>query len=195
MILSLIYKYFLRLKGMDIGKKVFIHYSVRFNIENNYSLVSIGDNTRIAKRVYIKSREYGRIVISENVYLDDDVRIVAARNGSVTIDDSSQIGKGSVINSGGRVSIGKYCLFAANCQINSSSHGMALGKLILTQSHIHGKIDIGDDCWVGANVAFVMNSEVRDGTVVGSNAVVTKSFSDPNLILAGVPAKLIGRRK
>ena len=194
MILSLIYKCILRIRGMNIGKKVFIHHTVKFNIENDWSLVSIGDNTRIGKRVYIKSRENGRIVLSQNVYLDDDVRIVAARDGSVIIDNYSQIGKGSVINSGGVVSIGKYCLFAANCQINSSSHGIALGELIMSQSHEHGKINIGDDCWVGANVAFVMNTQVRNGTVVGSNAVVTKSYSDPNIILAGVPAKLIRKR-
>ena len=41
---------------------------------------------------------------------------------------------------------------------------------------LYGPIDVGDDCTIGAN------------------AVVTKSFAEPALVLAGVPAKIIARQ-
>lgn len=52
-------------------------------------------------------------------------------------------------------------------------------------------VKIGKNCWIGGNAVINPGVTLGDNVVVGSGAVVTKSFGD-NVILAGVPAKIIG---
>lgn len=40
---------------------------------------------------------------------------------------------------------------------------------------------------------FLDGAELSDGCVVGANAVVTKKFPD-NVVLAGIPAKIVKNR-
>jgi len=41
---------------------------------------------------------------------------------------------------------------------------------------------------------FLDGAELGDGCVVGANAVITKKFPD-NVVVAGIPAKVIDARK
>ena len=49
---------------------------------------------------------------------------------------------------------------------------------------------IGNNVTFGANAVVIGDIEIGDGTVIGANAVVTKS-TPPNSVVAGVPAKII----
>ena len=52
-------------------------------------------------------------------------------------------------------------------------------------------IKIGNDCWLGANSVILPSVQLGDHTIVAAGAVVTKSFMDENIILAGIPAKIV----
>ena len=54
-------------------------------------------------------------------------------------------------------------------------------------------IDLGDHCWLGANVVITPGVVLGPHTVVGANAVVTKGFPEGHCVLGGVPAKVIKR--
>lgn len=49
---------------------------------------------------------------------------------------------------------------------------------------------IGNNVEFGANSVVVGDIEIGDGTIIGANAVVTKS-TPPNSVVGGVPAKII----
>lgn len=53
-------------------------------------------------------------------------------------------------------------------------------------------ITIGDNCWIGGHATINPGVSLGDNTVVGSGAVVTKSFPD-NVVIAGNPARIIKR--
>ena len=66
------------------------------------------------------------------------------------------------------------------------------GKII---NPVHRMV-VGDDCWLGAKCTILKNVILPPGTIVGYNAVVSKSFTDPNgktFVLAGNPAKIVRR--
>jgi virginiamycin A acetyltransferase len=54
-------------------------------------------------------------------------------------------------------------------------------------------ITIGNDVWIGTRAIILPGVDIGDGAVVGAGAVVTKDV-DSYSIVAGVPAKEVGRR-
>ncbi len=52
-------------------------------------------------------------------------------------------------------------------------------------------ISIGNRVWLARNVRVLKDVSIADDTVVATGSVVTKSFSENNVILAGVPAKVV----
>ncbi len=52
-------------------------------------------------------------------------------------------------------------------------------------------ITIGDNCWLGAHCLILPGVRLGNHIVVAAGTVVTKSFEEDNLLLAGVPARII----
>ncbi|MFJ7735973.1 CatB-related O-acetyltransferase [Lysinibacillus sp. NPDC097287] len=57
----------------------------------------------------------------------------------------------------------------------------------------NGKITIGNDVWIGANVVILPGVSIHDGAIIAAGAIVTKDVP-PYAIVGGVPAKLIRYR-
>jgi len=53
-----------------------------------------------------------------------------------------------------------------------------------------GEIIIGNNVWIGNNVTILKNSKIGDNTIIATGAVVSGKF-DANLIIGGIPAKII----
>lgn len=106
---------------------------------------------------------------------------------------------GSHVNIGNHMTIhycdiGSYVLIADGCQLLSGSryHNFDRPDIpIALQGGKIRRIQIADDCWIGAN-AVVMN-DIGQGSVVGAGAVVTKAV-EAYTVVAGNPAKPIRRR-
>lgn len=57
----------------------------------------------------------------------------------------------------------------------------------------HIGCDIGNDVWIGYNVTIMGGCTIGDGAIVASGALVNKDV-EPYTIVAGQPAKVIGKR-
>lgn len=54
-------------------------------------------------------------------------------------------------------------------------------------------ISIGDNCWLCAHSIILPGVQLGNHVIVAAGAVVTKSFEEDNILLAGVPAKIVRR--
>ncbi|MDK0822926.1 serine O-acetyltransferase [Clostridium perfringens] len=50
---------------------------------------------------------------------------------------------------------------------------------------------IGNDVYIGPGVKILNNVKIADGIRIGANSVVNKNFLEPNITIAGVPAKKV----
>jgi len=50
---------------------------------------------------------------------------------------------------------------------------------------------IGDNVYIGPGAKIFGDIEIADGIAIGANSVVNKSFTEPNIGIAGIPAKKI----
>jgi acetyltransferase-like isoleucine patch superfamily enzyme len=162
-----------KLQGMQIGKgtylpKIFVTWPHK---------VSIGRKCRLEHHIYFHH---------DGVW---------SAGYSIEIGDNVFVGSGCEFNIYEKVIIGSNSLIASGCRFIDHNHGIKLnGELICKQATTQKKIIIGENVWLGCNVAVLKGANIGDGAVVAAGAVVTKSIP-PCEIWGGVPAKKIGERK
>lgn len=94
---------------------------------------------------------------------------------------------GCYINAGDGLLIGEGTIWAPNVSFLAQDHDPAeLGRNRPTSG-----VQIGDNCWIGFGAVILPNVELGPRTVVGANSVVTSSFPEGNVVIAGAPAKVI----
>ena len=116
-------------------------------------------------------------------------------NGSkLKIGDNSQLGQN--IRIGGTVNIGRHVMMGPDIVIMAITHDISdLSKPMIDPSNpsIEDPVIIGDNVWIGTRAIILPGVNIGSNSIIGSGAVVTKSFPE-NSILGGVPAKLIKNR-
>lgn len=90
-------------------------------------------------------------------------------------------------NFSANIVIGIVTYIAPNVGIITANHDPMNPSL-----HLPGKdVIIGNYCWIGMNSVILPGVILGDHTVVGAGSIVTKSFPEGNVIIAGNPAKII----
>ena len=192
---SFFWKQLLRLNGVQVGWNFYIegYCLIKLKGLKGKSSIVIGNNVSVFGNIDIRNRELGSIFIDNNVSFDDDVRIVAARSGSIRIGEGCEVGKGTIINAGADVEIKEKTLIGPYCLIQASNHGYKKKGPIKGQEYTHAPITIGKGSWLAANVVVLPGIIIEDGCIIGASAVVTRNIKG-NTINAGNPSKIISER-
>lgn len=87
----------------------------------------------------------------------------------------------------GHIYIGRGSYIAPNVGIITANH-----QLNDLDAHTEGlDVKIGEKCWIGMNSVILPGVNLGNNTIVAAGAVVTKSFPQGKVVLAGVPAKIV----
>lgn len=95
-------------------------------------------------------------------------------------------GPGLKINHFGLIVVNNNARIGAFCDIHQ---GVNIGQ------HGNNPDDvptIGDNVWIGPGAKLFGKIHIADGIAIGANAVVRKSFEEPNISIAGYPAVKVG---
>lgn len=191
---SWIIKLILKCYGIKVGKNFYCEGTPKLKIRGEASNIVIGDDVSFLGTVDLRNRENGTIIIENGSSLEHGVRLVSARDGTIFIGENTAIGPYNIINGGGNIKIGKKCLFAKGISINANDHNFDKSKPIRDQGYLLKDVVIGDDVWLGANVCVNKGIFIKKGSIIGANAVVTKSTEEYS-INVGIPSKKILQRK
>jgi acetyltransferase-like isoleucine patch superfamily enzyme len=129
---------------------------------------SCGKNFTLAKGVQLKCTD--KLIIGDHVYLATGVWLNAI--GGLTI--------------GNEVIMGPYVV------ISTGNHQFKNNSARFGGSEIRS-VKIGDGSWLAAHVVVKAGVSVGKGNLVAGNAAVVKDTPD-NVIVGGVPARIIGNR-
>jgi acetyltransferase-like isoleucine patch superfamily enzyme len=95
----------------------------------------------------------------------------------------------------GGLTIGNNVAIGHGTSMISTNHGFADRHTPINYQPVTmAPIIIGSNVWVGARVTILAGVSIADGTVIAAGAVVTKSITEPDMIIAGVPARPIKSR-
>ena len=137
----------------------------------------------------------------ENVEIGDDVYVghYAILKGyyknRLVVGAGSWIGQLAFLHAAGGLRIGRRVGVGPGVKIITSSHRMPgdPGLPIMDGAIETAAVELGDGCDIGVGAVILPGVAVGAGAQVGAGAVVTRSV-EPGAIVAGSPARVIGRR-
>lgn len=144
---------------------------------------------------------------------------IVAKEGALSIRESSQIDDFAFINAGLRLAIGRFVHVSSFCSIVGGGEcelmdfcGLSAGCRIVTGSDdfsggyltnptvssefknvLTGRVVIGRHAVLGSNVVVMPGVLIGDGATVGAGSIVTKDL-DPWTVYAGFSPRKIGER-
>jgi galactoside O-acetyltransferase len=138
-----------------------------------FPAISIGEGTSIMSGSYLYAHGNSKLVIGSHCSFNHNVLLGAA---------------------GGEINIGNDVLIGPNVVLRAADHEFAdVDVPIRCQGHRAGRIVIGDDVWLAANVVVTSGVTIGTGCVVGAGSVVTRDLP-PMMVCVGNPARPIRSR-
>lgn len=95
------------------------------------------------------------------------------------------VGPGLCLSHVGTVIISPYASIGSNCKIHA---GVNIGSDARNSTHAP---KIGNNVYIAPGAKLFGDIVIADNVAIGANAVVNKSFMNPSVSIAGVPAKVI----
>jgi acetyltransferase-like isoleucine patch superfamily enzyme len=164
----------------------------------------------------------GHIHLGANVVLEDDVEIVGLAKHGIRLEDNVAIGRGTQIKPtsyygrslgeglrmgasssigpmgyvgcSGLISIGANVMIGPRVSMHAENHRYRDTERPIKEQGVElESIVIEDDCWIGSDVVLLGGVTIGRGAVVAAGSVVTKPVAAADIV-AGVPARAIGRR-
>ncbi len=109
----------------------------------------------------------------------------------IEIGEGSWVGNHFVaISEGPGIFIGKNVLIGTHVEVYDSDFHAVNVRARLQSDAKRAAVKIGNDVWIGNNVTILKGTEIGEHSVVAAGAVVSGKFP-PNVVLGGVPAKVI----
>jgi acetyltransferase-like isoleucine patch superfamily enzyme len=177
---------------VKIGKNFQCNTFPALIVDRNCS-IEIGNNVLFRRNVELRSHNNSKIKIGNNIRVDRGVRILSANNANILIQDGVRIGLYSVLNGGDSIYIGEKTLISGFVYLQTSMHKFQNDKNIQEQGFFHLPVRLENDVWLGTHSVILPGCIIGKGAIVGSNAVVTKSVKEGNIV-GGVPASVIKSR-
>ena len=133
--------------------------------------------------------------VTKSIGFHSQYSYIEARNNSSSIvfGDDIQINNNcNFIAGNSSINIGSRCRIGINCCImDSDFHNIDPVKRN-DSNYVSKPVKIGENVLIGNSVSILKGVALGNNCVVGTGAIVTKSFPE-NSIIAGNPARLIGK--
>ncbi|MBO7537485.1 MAG: hypothetical protein J6T29_04055 [Alphaproteobacteria bacterium] len=162
-------------------------------IHGNENLIKIDSSARFNASFELNTNNC-QIQIGKNVNLTNS-RInfwKKANNSNVKIGNNFSTGGMEIAFSQGNSSL----VIADDCIASShiifwvgDGHEILKDGSVINDSPV--QVEIGKHSWIGYNSIFTKNASLAENTIVAANSVVTKVFTEKNIVIAGNPAQIV----
>lgn len=167
----------------------------RIYVYGNNNVIEIHENCRVDNtKIYIRG-DNCKVIINSGCFIN---------NGDICIEDNNNqiiIGANTCFTSrfhfacmeGTAISIGERCLFASDIIVRTGDSHSIVEMDSGIRTNYSCDCIVGNHCWIGNRTTINKGVLISDDSIVASNSVVTKQFKEKNVVIAGIPAKVIKR--
>lgn len=163
-----------------------------FDVDPDCSITPSGMPINATKKLHIKAGAGSSLEIRGARAINRAIYIVLGENAHLSM-GSGQMFNGIVnlnLQEPSRMSIGDDCLWA-NCILNTTDMHSILSASTGIRLNPAADITIGNRVWFAHDSYVLKGVEISDDTIVAAKSLVTAGYYPPNVILGGVPAKVL----
>ncbi len=168
----------------------------------NVKIAITGDNNRVTvepdcvlKNVSISIQGNGHVChIGKGCIFEEYAELcMEDQDGRIEIGDRSYFGgvKLSTAEPGSSIRIGQACLFAYDIDVRCSDAHSILDASTGKRINPARDVNIADHVWVAARCIILKGVSIATHSVVAAGSVVTKSFEDDGVVIAGNPGRVV----
>ena len=160
------------------------------NIVEIYTPIGNFNNTKI----FISKTKGAQIKFENNVYIPNTfISIYNGKNQNCIIKKYTSIGSTYInIHENSSLQIGEDCMFSDNVTIwCADGHALIDKKTGDVINLPPSCLKIGNHVWVGYGAKIIKNAELPDNSVLSAFSLLTKKYTEKNIVLGGTPAKII----
>jgi acetyltransferase-like isoleucine patch superfamily enzyme len=153
-----------------------------------------------------------RVIFGKNVKLESLKIAFKGSDSTLIIGDDAKltghiliVGRGRTVSIGARttaqgvyimcreadVTIGPDCMFSREIEVRSTDVHKIYDLTTGARVNPAGPVVIGAGVWVAARAFISKGVKIPDGSIVGAASFVNRAFDEPNVIIAGTPAKVV----
>ena len=179
-------------KGCKVSIGVSIIKGLKVISHGHDNEIVIGDFVRIKKSTIILNGNHNKIVIKDYAYLNQIELYTEDSNNEIVIGLHTNLcGRAHFAAiEGTKILIGDNCLFSSDLHFRTGdSHSI----LNMQGERINESKDIviENHVWVGTKVTCLKGVRVSRDSVVAATTTLCKDYNTPNVIIGGVPGRII----
>ena len=163
-------------------------------IKGNDNEIIVKDTTFFKNVVFHIEGNHNRIVIEKGVHfntagsmwMEDDYCEI--KIGEKTLIEDASL---AVTEPHSKVIIGSDCLFAYDIDIRTGDSHSVIDVTTNKRINYAKSISIGNHVWIASHVSILKGANLPSNSIVATRALVTKPFSQENVLIGGSPATVL----
>lgn len=168
---------------------------VKIKISGRDNFLSVGKNCRLQNcEIRIKGQG-NRIVIEDDVVFKSGKIYLIGGVGQVI-----HLGKGTTVEGAyflsdedASIRVGEDCMLATDILVRTGDKHSIIDQISGERLNFSEDVILGNHVWVGRSVHILKGSVVSSNSIVGARALVNKKFQEENVVIAGMPGKIVRR--
>lgn len=134
----------------------------------------------------------GQIHFGKNLFLYRELYLETQEKGVISLGDDVVLSRGVHVVAFTQISIGTGTMIGEYSSLRDANHQFGKDISLRQAGHTCAPIHIGSNVWIGRGSTVLAGVTIGDNSVIGANAVVTKSIP-ANTLAIGIPARPLKR--
>ena len=164
-------------------------------ISGSNNTIIIGDYSRLINCTITISGSNNTIYIDNRCVCNHACFWIEDDNNSIRLGEHTALcgAIGLAATEGTEIEIGKDCLFSSTIDIRTGDSHSLIQQGTKNRLNYSASVKIGNHVWIGTGVTILKGTSIADNCMVGAASLLCKQYSNPNCVIAGVPAKEVKR--
>lgn len=159
---------------------------------NKVIITEDGVNRLNHTKIFIQGNNNSIIIGRNNnlnyleLWIEDNDGSIILHN-TITVAGRTQL----AVIEGSRIEIGNNCLFSSDVFVKTGDSHSIFDSFTKQRINVSKDVFIGDRVWLGHRATVLKGVKLDSDIVVGTGAIVSKSINKSNVVIAGIPAKIV----